>query len=677
MEVKFNNAYVKYKNGLLEVSTGIISRTWEWRQNGFATAEIIYSAGGRVCQRNCDIDYNVFGLFTGQDLPAGQSQRTGQTAELRGIDSRVVQDGLTSPHLEVTAITTYPVLLLSVKYVIWVYPDAPGLRTRLYVKSFGGYKPAACGGESVTETLCFPQTSRIKAAGFYNDTQHRNTAATEILREENFNNPDRIDIDWANLIALYGSGGGVCVVKESNKCVNQSSYDTGSFKYHNGILTATGLGLKPQDIKEDRYLFGWASWTICFDGTDDGLEKAIKEFDRFRFPVNKNNDIYIMSNIWGSTTGVLARDSACSDIILKEIPVAAELGVDVLQVDAGWHSPMGLEKKAQPEVLPWYTHGSKFAEGWVTISGPAADAGLKLGLWFPWLASADEIIDNMRLGNFEYFKIDWANLNTRERLDGMIEKAEKVYAAGSGNVRINWDVTENAPRMGYYFGREFGNIYLSNRKPHFPVNAVYVPYLVLRDCWQLSKYANINKFQIILQNIDMIDRDLSDACLHNFSYCAMIAFIGSPILFQQVHLLSAQAKHELKNIIAVYKKHRQAMYNCYVYPVGDKPDNSSWTGFQFVNDGQGRGEQSRGVQGGGGHGDGGYGGGTPGFIILFRELNNKNNTQKIKLRFLKNCRLQAINAMTGEKLVIGVDSEGCAEFSINDPCGFLWYRYGE
>ncbi|MCL2479923.1 MAG: alpha-galactosidase, partial [Treponema sp.] len=428
IEKVLDGASVKYENGLLLISTGIMSRIWEWQGNGFATRETSHSGYDIKCTGSGSCDFNIFGLSANAD------------AQLRGIDVQIIDDGLTSKHLEAAAIISYPVLFICVKYVIWVYPGAHGLRTQLYIKTFGDYKPATDYGESITETLVFPAVSGIKAAGYYNDTQHRNKADTEIIREESFVDPGSMVLDWANLVALFNSKGGMCVVKESNKCVNQNSYDTGAFIYENGLLKVSGAGLKPEDLREDRYLLAWASWTIFFDGTEDGLETAVKEFDRQRFPVNNSNDIYIMSNTWGTTNSILPRDTACAESVLKDIPVAAEIGVDVLQIDAGWNSPMGSEKKDNPDTAPWYTHKSKYPDGWDMVTKSAAEKGLVLGLWFPWMASADEIIDNMRLGNFRYFKIDYANLNSREYLDSLIDKAHKVYAAGGGKVRINWDV---------------------------------------------------------------------------------------------------------------------------------------------------------------------------------------------------------------------------------------------
>ena len=644
METKLYNAYARFENGLLEVSTGKISRKWKWLNSGFTTLEISGDIPETVYKNTSIIpDFDVFGVSKNAN------------AELRSVNAYIANTNLTSVHIEIETVITYSDFMINAKYVIWVYPGAFGLRTQLYLKANGNYKPdssfgSAVIGESTAETITFiPE--RIKAMGYYNDTQHRNKAETEIIREENYSPVSNLEIDWASLIALFDkNGNGICVVKESNKCVNQASYDTGGFVFQNNNLRVTGIGIKPDDLREDRYLFAWANWTILFKNGDEGLETAVKEFDRLRFPIISNRDIYIMSNTWGNTgdDDAPGTDSAAGNTALENLKVSAEIGVDVFQIDSGWHSPMGTKSWATE--MPWYTHVSKYPTGWDMVKKPADELGVDLGVWFAWTASADEMIDNMRQANFKYFKIDFAHLDTRERLDSMIDKAEKLYIAGEGDVRINWDVTENPARMGYYFAREFGNIYLENRKPKTPVNVIYTPYLVLRDAWQLAKYTNINKFQITLQNIDLIDRTASDAYKHNFPYCAMIAFTGSPILFQQVRFLTPEARRQLKEIISVYKKYRDDMYKCFVYPIGNKPDNRSWTGFQFVN-------------------------GDHGFIILFRELNNMSKTEKIQLKFIKNRNISATDIMTSREQILPVNENGCISFIIEKPCDFVWYKY--
>ena len=92
------------------------------------------------------------------------------------------------------------------------------------------------------------------------------------------------------------------------------------------------------------------------------------------------------------------------------------------------------------------------------------------------------------------------------------------------------------------------------------------------------------------------------------------------------------------------------MYRSFAYPIANKPDNKSWTGFQFID------------------GDSGY-------IVLFREIQNRELTNKIKLKKMLNCRLQTVDVITGDRQIITVNNEGCAEFTIAEPCNFLWLKY--
>jgi hypothetical protein len=631
------SAYARFENGRLEVNTGRASRVWQWTGAGFATTEMSFPEQGVVYRGSGAVDYAVFGIGDGEEC------------RLHSVRAYAVDDGYTSKYIETEAIIYYPRLAMTLKYVIGAYPDAAGFRTQLFVKSQHGFAPFAAPGESVAETVCLPNATKLKAIGYYNDTQHRNEPDTEILEERDYTGNQAMANDWASVMALFDGDQGLCVVKESIKCVNQPAYDTGGFTYDGQTLKSTGIGLKPEDLLLDNYLFAWASWTVFFAGGEDGLQAELKAYDRLRFPVDKKRDIYIMANTWGNTgDGKPSSEQSGAASVLRDLAVAAELGLDVLQVDAGWHTPEGTNTITTKD--PYYTHVDKYPGGWDMITEPAKKWGITLGLWFEWLAPVDEMIDNVRQGGFRYLKIDFVNHRSRRDIDYLVDKARRLMEAFKGGIRINWDVTEHPARIGYYFGREFGNIYLANRKPVVPKNVIYRPHLVLRDAWQIAKYVNLNKFQVTLQNLDLIDRDISDAYRHNFPYCALIAFMGSPILFQQVQYLSEKAKGEIKDMITVYKKHREDMFDSYVYPIGSKPDGQSWAGFQFV-----KGEQ--------------------GHIVLFRELNNQSASETIGLKFIKGREISLCDVLTGRQTRLAVDGEGRAAFSIPEPCGFAWYTY--
>ena len=55
-----------------------------------------------------------------------------------------------------------------------------------------------------------------------------------------------------------------------------------------------------------------------------------------------------------------------------------------------------------------------------------------------------------------------------------------------------------------------------------------------------------------------------------------------PEFFQSAQFLDEEGRKELKALIAVYKRHREAIFTSYTFPIGDLPDNASWSGFQMV-----------------------------------------------------------------------------------------------
>lgn len=146
------------------------------------------------------------------------------------------------------------------------------------------------------------------------------------------------------------------IVKESHKCVNQQGHNTGSFYAGPKGLFVTGWGLNPNEIVPDRFRECWANWTIVYSGGEDGMQLALKKFDRTRYPVFAERDIMIINDTWGPANPG-GGQFAAEDYLLKEIPLLADLGVDVLRIDDGWQiNPWGGEKEV---FRPSYEDGWK------------------------------------------------------------------------------------------------------------------------------------------------------------------------------------------------------------------------------------------------------------------------------------------------------------------------------
>ncbi|MCG8582875.1 MAG: hypothetical protein MI866_23360 [Bacteroidales bacterium] len=476
--------------------------------------------------------------------------------------------------------------------------------------------------------------------GYYNDTQHRNKPETPILKEvyktDNLSDPEAVN--WANLVCLSNNNSGYIMVKESHKCANQYGVETGEFITNMNGIQNTGTSLFPSEISVDEYKWCWASWSIAYTGGNDAGELALKQFDRKRYPVDPARDIYIQANTWGSGRN---REASREENVLLELETQKELGIDIQQIDDGWQTKQ------------WTLREDWYPEGWKNVVEKSEDTGVRIGLWAAAMPVTYEALkQHYDSAGFETYKLDFASLGNHKNMEKLIGKIRKFIKYTDHKVRVNWDLTENAPRFGYYWAREYGCIYLENRKPDAPVNVVYIPHLVLRDIWHVAKYTNINKFQTSIQNIEMTNREVSDAYLHNHPYSVAVGLVGTPLFFQETHNYSQDARDQIKPLLKTYKAHRDEMYNSFVFPIGNEPDNKSWTGFQWVNPDK-----------------------NTGYLMLFRELHNKNAEQKIALRFMNSSNLKLTDIETGKSSVQQVNENGEINFHIDEAAGYRFYRY--
>ncbi len=648
ISLKLDSASVKSKNNLLIVNTGVIERRWKWTDKGFVTVSLMQLDSGHQWA-NTNIEH-----LCDWSLP-GIIDNSSEAKLIKLSAEKSDDNGFTSEHIEVIAEIKYPKSKLLLQYIIWAYPDSPGIRTQIRVKALDGFKAGQISNIAgcIDFIPVLPENLKRRAIGYYNHTQLRNYHETEILREEVFEKPlsGKEIFDWANIIAVENKNGGLCLVKESHKCVNQTGINTGAFELDKSGLRSTGWAISPQDFSTNKFNWCWASWCILYNGGNDERQLSIKKFDRFRYPIKKDRDIYIMANTWGSTSNsVDAINAAGEKNVLEEIKSQADLGIDVQQIDDGWQNPPPI---VCVETKTWRPdkHEKRYPEGWKNVRKAAENQKIKLGLWAMDKISLEDLIWNYNQAGFEYFKLDYINIKNYSQLETLMEKVRSFIEFANHKVRVNWDVTENPPRVGYFFAREFGNIYLENRKPNNePV--IYKPYLVLRDAWHVSKYLNLNKFQVTVQNIDRINPQKSDAHLYNHQYCVAVALMGSPIFFQETHYYTKQARREIKKLLALYKKHREEMYKCFVFPIGEEPDNKSWPGFQFYNSDQ-----------------------KSGYITIFRELNNKENKKDICLKFLTGKKIKLTNLQTGKMFNAQVSKEGNITFKIDKPADFRFYKY--
>ena len=653
---ELGTARANVQSNTLTVTTGVIEREWRWTGQGLATTGIRDLRSGKQWaikpSRACD-----------WDMPGALGDTT--PGVLVSTEARVADDdGFVNKHVEVVSTVRYEAQHLEVQHVVWAFPGAPGLRTQLRVKALPGFDPKGMPeGEGTHNTygatfltpsarseylpLDFAVPNERLYWGYYNNPGNRHDQSQDMLREQTVKGWPiflREEIDWASGVAVKYGNAGVMVVKESPKCVNQPGHNTGAF-YANPLgLAVTGWGLTPKELVPDRFRECWANWTIVYQGGDDGLQLALKQFDAARYPVFPARDMFIQANTWGPADPGGAQFTS-EEFLLKEIPALADLGVDVLQIDDGWQKSGG--GSGASGFLP------KYKNGWKDIKAACDKVGLRLGLWVAIRnANAADLNWNLDELGFVAWKVDYEHLASRGDYEQRIATYRDVLKHAWMKNQFTLCPEYDDPRYGWYFAKEYGSIYFQNIQEALPEHLTMVPVQVLRQHWLMAKYFPANKLQVMLQNPKRVGPH-SDARQHGHGYCFAMGLPFVPCFFQSAQYLDEAGRSEMRDLIRVFKTCREDIFTSLTFPLGDLPDNASWSGFQMVS-----------TQRQGGH------------LLLFRELHNAEARHALQLKFLagKTITLTDLQHTTApQTMTVGAD--GSATLEIPGPADYRLWRY--
>lgn len=350
-----------------------------------------------------------------------------------------------------------------------------------------------------------------------------------------------------------------------------------------------------------------------------------------------------MSNTWGDRN---AFKRVCRDFILREIDAAKELGVDIVQIDDGWQvgSTADLSRRdsqGRREFLGdfWDLSKERFPNGMREITEYAAEAGIKIGLWFApdshggfALLERDKAILRRAYEEwgFRFFKLDMFWVLSDTDRDRFLELLREIYSFGD-DVAVQLDVTRNA-RMNYLCGRQYGTVFVENRY-HRSGNSY--PHRILRNLWMLGRYLPTSKFQF-----EMINPDLYTECypendpfvpsLYGQDYLFASVMLSNPLFWQEMQFLPQARREELRPIMKVWKEHRSELANADVCPIGEKPSGRSFTGFYISKQGK------------------------PKYLLLFREVTEhdsaciKAHVPATEARLLISNADTQVNVLNGE-----------------------------
>ena len=273
----------------------------------------------------------------------------------------------------------------------------------------GRHVPQADAARSEFLPLNFDVKSERLYWGYYNDPGNRHDQSQDMLKEQAVKGWPvflREDVDWASGAAVKYGDAGVIVVKESPKCVNQPAHNTGAFYANPYGLRVTGWGLTPKEIVPDRFRECWATWTVVYQGGDDGLQLALKQFDALRYPVFPARDMFILSNTWGPWSPAMSEKIRPRAIYTKGNTATG----------GPWHRCDADRRRlaksgggpGAKQFLP------KYKNGWRDIKAACDKVGLRLGLWIAIQnANVADLKHNLDELGFISWKVDYDHLASR------------------------------------------------------------------------------------------------------------------------------------------------------------------------------------------------------------------------------------------------------------------------
>ncbi|BAM03119.1 alpha-amylase family protein [Phycisphaera mikurensis] len=359
-----------------------------------------------------------------------------------------------------------------------------------------------------------------------------------------------------------------------------------------GTLELTEEPLQP-DAEEGWRIGDWHA-VVLHGGGVAGRVAALQHHEhRLRVPTAA--DRWMVSNTWGDR----GRDGRVGEaFVLGEIEAAAELGVDVVQIDDGWQAGRSANSTEaggkwsgffESEGF-WSPHPDRFPRGLTPLVDAARARGVRLGLWYApdssadfanWRRDAQTLLGLHRTLGVTHFKIDAVVIDSglgESRFHRMIDR---VLAGAGGDERITLDLDATAGKRPDFLGRpDAGPVFVQNRYTDW---GSWFPHLTLRTLWQLARWVEPSRLRMEWLNPDRNPDRYADDALAPRGCSAAYAFasvmVAAPLAWMELQRLAPERRREAGPVIRAWREARADWVGATVVPVGDEPDGFGWTGF--------------------------------------------------------------------------------------------------
>ena len=656
---------IELKQDTLTIENSLIKRSWLWNNGNLITCKLEDKGNGLVWRlRNNQPDLS---------LPGEEKEGSEASVRIEEVPASLQYTN----HLRATV--EYKAGNLQVRKILKIYPGCPAIACELYLKGQASQKwikaldnPADLqniekltqnsqgGNVPVMEQLMLEGKHwQLEAVEFFDVTDRFNTLVRPVHALSYRDCLYRGNLLFAENMEKEA---GFFMLKEAPTSNVQLYYPGGDYLVSEGTFRMVGLGVDSADIKTDEWTKAYSYVTGTYRSGEKQKRMALRNYQMRIRPFLEDRDEMVMLNTWGDR----GQDTRVNEAFcLKELELAAKLGITHFQIDDGWQAGRsansaygGSFKNIWDNPDYWTPDPIRFPNGLAPIVKRGKVLGIEVCLWFnpsiqhdyaDWQKDADALIALYEKYGIRTFKIDGTFFDNKLAESRLRSLYNRVMEATGWKAVLNLDATAGR-RGGYFFFNEYGNIFLENRYTDW---GNYYPYWSLRNLWMLSRYVAPQSLQIEFlnkwRNKEKYTGDKFAPSTYSFDYLFAITMAAQPLAWFEAANLPDEA-FSTGEVIKKYKTVQHDFHTGYVFPVGDEPSGKSWCGFQSVKD-------------------------KKGYFLLFREF-NKEESFDMDTFFEPGEQVEftpVLDAATAFRSM--VDKDGRIRFSLSEPNSYVLYSY--
>ena len=656
---------IELKQDTLTIENSLIKRSWLWNNGNLITCKLEDKGNGLVWRlRNNQPDLS---------LPGEEKEGSEASVRIEEVPASLQYTN----HLRATV--EYKAGNLQVRKILKIYPGCPAIACELYLKGQASQKwikaldnPADLqniekltqnsqgGNVPVMEQLMLEGKHwQLEAVEFFDVTDRFNTLVRPVHALSYRDCLYRGNLLFAENMEKEA---GFFMLKEAPTSNVQLYYPGGDYLVSEGTFRMVGLGVDSADIKTDEWTKAYSYVTGTYRSGEKQKRMALRNYQMRIRPFLEDRDEMVMLNTWGDR----GQDTRVNEAFcLKELELAAKLGITHFQIDDGWQAGRsansaygGSFKNIWDNPDYWTPDPIRFPNGLAPIVERGKELGIEVCLWFnpsiqhdyaDWQKDADALIALYEKYGIRTFKIDGTFFDNKLAESRLRSLYNRVMEATGWKAVLNLDATAGR-RGGYFFFNEYGNIFLENRYTDW---GNYYPYWSLRNLWMLSRYVAPQSLQIEFlnkwRNKEKYTGDKFAPSTYSFDYLFAITMAAQPLAWFEAANLPDEA-FPTGEVIKKYKTVQHDFHTGYVFPVGDEPSGKSWCGFQSVKD-------------------------KKGYFLLFREF-NKEESFDMDTFFEPGEQVEFTPVLgAGKAFRSMVDKDGRIRFSLSEPNSYVLYSY--